>query len=545
MHLYHNILVIIPARGGSKGIPRKNIRSLGGKPLIAYSIENALKSKFLPDVYVSSEDNEILSLSENLGAKVITRNKQDANDSTTLDPVIFHAWQAAQTVEKKYYDIVVTLQPTSPFLKTDSIDMAIEKMILDDNIDTFISAINDTHLTWKVHDGEYKPNYQKRLNRQQLPKIYKETGGFIITRAKYIKQNNRLGDKVHLFELEDKESIDIDSYSDWGLCEFYLRRKKVLFVVSGHIEIGLGHVYNTLLLANDIASHEVIFLVDSKSQLAYDKISSRNYQVYIQQEENIINDIKKLTPDVIINDCLDTDFYYIKALKDLGMKVINFEDLGSGSKETHLTINAIYSEPEKMPNHFFGYKYFCLRDEFLFTKKRTVNENVENILVTFGGVDPNNYTKKTIKSIYTYCISKDIKINVIAGYGYSDYDSIKQYKNINILKNVSNIAKHMNEADIIFTSAGRTTFEVASLSTPAIILAQNDRELTHFFADSRYGFINLGLGFNLSNKDILEQFKKLVENYNLRQRLSRKMADCDLNLGRQRVIELIKKVIEK
>ncbi|MFC6806263.1 cytidylyltransferase domain-containing protein [Methylophaga thalassica] len=95
-----NILVVIPARGGSKGIPRKNLRSLAGRPLIFYSIRNALASSFLVDVYVSSEDEEILSISEKFGAKVLKRNDEDAQDVVTLDPVIFKAYKQAEAIEK-------------------------------------------------------------------------------------------------------------------------------------------------------------------------------------------------------------------------------------------------------------------------------------------------------------------------------------------------------------------------------------------------------------------------------------------------------------
>jgi len=156
-----NILAIIPARGGSKGIPRKNLRLLNNKPLIFYSINNALKSKYITDVYVSSDDDEILTLAKKFGAKVYKRENRLADDKTTLDPVIYRAYQYAKKIENKDYDLIITLQPTSPLLKTNSIDLAIEEMLNDLSIDTMISAKNDTHLSWKFVDGKYIPNYKK------------------------------------------------------------------------------------------------------------------------------------------------------------------------------------------------------------------------------------------------------------------------------------------------------------------------------------------------------------------------------------------------
>ncbi|HIQ28383.1 MAG TPA: acylneuraminate cytidylyltransferase, partial [Sulfurovum sp.] len=448
-----NILVIIPARGGSKGIPRKNLRTLAGKPLIYYGIKTSLNSKYAPDVYVSSDDDEILSISKQIGAKTIKRNPKLAKDVTTLDPVIYDAYNQAVEIENKKYDLIITLQPTSPLLKSSSLDKAIEILVNNDEIETVIAATDDTHLTWKKENDQFLPNYKERVNRQYLTPIYKETGGFLITRSNVISGKNRIGKNVELHLLNDGENIDIDTYEDWNLCEYYLKRKKILFVVSGYQEIGLGHVYNTLLIANDILNHNIAFLVDSKSQLAYDKISSKNYTVYMQKNESIVEDIKLLNPDVIINDKLDTEASYITDLKSLRMKVINFEDLGTGAKEADLVINAIYPEKEILANHYFGHDYFVLRDEFILSSPRVISKEVKNVLLTFGGVDPNNYTLKVLQSIYDYCIENGINISVVAGFGYQHYESLTAFTDIAIYKNATDISDHMKKANLIFTSA--------------------------------------------------------------------------------------------
>src|SRR5690554_148529 len=119
-------LVIIPARGGSKGIPRKNVRLMVGKPLICYSIENALNSRFDVDVVVSTDDEEIARLASSQGAKVIIRPTKLATDIVTLDPVINHAVVEIEKEKQIRYDVVITMQPTSPLLKKDTLDAAIE-----------------------------------------------------------------------------------------------------------------------------------------------------------------------------------------------------------------------------------------------------------------------------------------------------------------------------------------------------------------------------------------------------------------------------------
>lgn len=538
-----NILVIIPARGGSKGIPRKNLRLLGGKPLLYYSIKTALSSTFKPDVYVSSDDDEILNMATKFNAKTFKRHENNAHDNTTLDPVIYECFKAVEKIEGKSFDLVITFQPTSPLLKTSSLDSAIQNMLKNDETDSIISAKDSTHLSWREEKGKYVPNYSERLNRQYLTKIYSETGGFLITKSKCVCNNSRIGNEVSLHLLSNGEEIDIDTYEDWSLCEYYLAKKKILFVVTGNQKLGLGHVHNTLILANDILNHSIEFLVDKNSELAFQKISTFNYPCFIQEEDNIIDDIKKRNPDLIINDRLDTSLEYMHAIKSLNIKTINFEDLGPGANIADSVVNAIYPEINKSKNHFYGQDYFILRDEFFhFQKAKEIND-VNEILITFGGVDPNNYTKKVISSIYDYCMENNIEINVIAGFGYQNFDSLNSFAKINILKDIFNISDYMYNSDLIFTSAGRTIYEIASIGTPAIVLSQNERETTHFFAYEKFGFQNLGLGYDVKEKDILENFIKLVEDKIKRQEMSILMQNNELKKGRKTVQKIIQNIL--
>ncbi len=541
-----NILVVIPARGGSKGIPRKNLRSLAGQPLISYAIKRALAIQdHSTDVVVSSDDDEILSISKKLGAIALSREDILAQDHVTLDPVIFAVYKKMVALNQKDYDLIITMQPTSPLLECRSLKEAINKMIADPKIDTILSVIEDKHLTWSKKNGQFVPNYEKRVNRQALPDNYKETGGFLITRNTVMTENSRIGRNIDLQVIASREGIDIDTYEDWNLCEYLMKRKRILFVVSGYHDIGLGHVYNTLLLASDILNHEVLFLVDNKSQLAFDKIASKNYPVYMQQSEDICDDIVKLKPDCVINDRLDTFEDYIIKLKTEKISVINFEDLGQGSFHADLVINAIYPESKEIENHYYGPNYFLLRDEFLMTAPIQIAENVKTVVISFGGIDPNNYTKKVLESIYDFCTKNHIKIIVVLGPGYKAIDTLSTYNEISLYKNVSYISEIMNQADIIFTSAGRTIYEVASLGIPCIVLAQNEREMTHFFASEDNGFCHLGLGYNVNSTIIMDKFKQLVYGFEIRQKMSRALARTDLRTGRKRVIELINKILER
>jgi len=154
-----NILAIIPARGGSKGIIRKNLRLLNQKPLISYQIANAVNSQFITDVVVTSDSNEILDYSSNFPVHLRKRPADLADDKTTLDPVVNDATLYMEQEKDTEYDVVVTLQPTSPLLSLKTLDGAIENFIQED-IETMLPVVDATHLQWKEENNYVLPDYE-------------------------------------------------------------------------------------------------------------------------------------------------------------------------------------------------------------------------------------------------------------------------------------------------------------------------------------------------------------------------------------------------
>jgi spore coat polysaccharide biosynthesis predicted glycosyltransferase SpsG len=218
--------------------------------------------------------------------------------------------------------------------------------------------------------------------------------------------------------------------------------------------------------------------------------------------------------------------------------------LGKGAREADLVINSIYPEESILPKHYCGQAYFLLRDEFLLGNRPGIKQNVKEILITFGGVDPNNYTLRILSLIHRYCRENDIGINIVAGFGYDKYETISGFDNVNVYKDVNNISEHMSRADLIFTSAGRTIYEVAALGLPAIVLAQNERELLHFFANEKNGFVNLGLGAKVSDDSLVHCFVDLATNAEKRLAMSNKMKMTDFKTNRKRVNDLVNQLLE-
>ena len=238
-------VAIIPARQGSKGIPNKNIRLLNGKPLIYYSIKNAIDSKYIDEVIVSTDSKEVEIIAKQMGVNVKWRDVKLAGDEVTLDSVIYDAIKDIQC------DYVVTMQPTSPTHKVNTLDSAIEYTI-NKNLDTVISVINNPHLAWKVDENGNKiPDYKERLNRQYLPPYFLETGAFVISRKDIVTAKTRIGKNIDVYEISQQEAIDIDTFADLKYCEDKMQNQTVAFYVNGNTKRGMGHIYRCLELADE------------------------------------------------------------------------------------------------------------------------------------------------------------------------------------------------------------------------------------------------------------------------------------------------------
>jgi len=217
-------LGIIPARGGSKGIPRKNLQPLAGKPLIAWTIEAALASRFLDRVVVSTDDHEIAAVARANGAEVIMRPSHLAQDTSPTEPVLLHVLDELQAREAYVPDAVVLLQCTSPLRDSDLIDAGIQ-MWIDSGCDVVVSVAPLQHhnLCGTIGpDNRFLPEYDYncRPRSQDVPDKYSENGALYVTRTTILRQlRNRLGGDVRALVMDPVRSLDIDTPEDLALAE--------------------------------------------------------------------------------------------------------------------------------------------------------------------------------------------------------------------------------------------------------------------------------------------------------------------------------------
>lgn len=230
------VLGIVPARGGSKGIPDKNIYPLNGKPLISYTIAAAKSSRQLTRLILTSDSQEIINISSKYGLEApFIRPKELARDETPALPVIQYAVKWLKDNEDYQPDYIVLLQPTSPLRTSKHIDEAITRLINSD-ADSIVSVVKVPHnynpvSIMKLEKGFLKPylDYDENKNIRQLkPEFYARNGSAIyaFTNECLIRKNSIYGDKILAYEMEKSDSIDIDDELDLLLCEALLKRSK-------------------------------------------------------------------------------------------------------------------------------------------------------------------------------------------------------------------------------------------------------------------------------------------------------------------------------
>ena len=228
------ILAIIPARGGSKGVPGKNIKLLNGKPLLAYTSETALQSQHLTEVMVSTDDSQIAEVAKSLALTVpFLRPIELAQDATPTIDVIIHAllWYQNQNI---FFDAVCLLQVTSPFRTLTFLNEAIEK---------FISSGCDSLVSVQKVPHEYNPHWTFEVNqaghlkiatgeteiisrRQELPTAYHRDGSIYITKSEVILKTHSLYGKSTAFIESDSEFyVNIDTIEDWKKAEQMIQTK--------------------------------------------------------------------------------------------------------------------------------------------------------------------------------------------------------------------------------------------------------------------------------------------------------------------------------
>lgn len=226
----YNILGVITARGGSKGIPGKNLKEIGGKPLIAYSIDAGNKSVLITDLIVSTDSREIAEVAKKYGVRVpFMRPSELSSDDVPHLPVMQHAIREMERENNMTYDYCVILQPTSPLRLPEDIDATLEKLISSgaESAVTVVQVVQGHPIKVKRLEGDRVLPYvipeEEGKRRQDFPVAFRRSGAVYAMRRDTIMEKNRLyGDHIVGYETPKERSIDIDEPVDLVVAEYML-----------------------------------------------------------------------------------------------------------------------------------------------------------------------------------------------------------------------------------------------------------------------------------------------------------------------------------
>lgn len=531
--MHADCCVLIPAFKAGVAFPNDLMKYLGDKPLLRHAVDRAKAFVGQRHVYVVTDSREIALAAERLGVRCLCNDTLRMESASVIENLNFFLLR----IYKKYRDIVITYCYMP--LVTENMLRDAYRHYLDMDCDALVSIKQEDRKVFRDRDVDL----ERFLFDANQDRFLVEVKGFCIFASRLLARP-RADARVAPYRLSG-DMTEIRSCQDWWVCEKILRRKRIVFRVRAGAVIGLGHVYRALTLAHDISDHEVILVCDQESLPTVNSVQLCGYYpVYAFADDVLLDGILGLAPDMVVNDCLDTRREYVQELRRRGIKVVNFEDVGTGAALADLTINDLYEMHSLDGDNIrWGLEYFFLRDEFREARRNAFRPRVENLLITFGGTDQHDLTRKILAAIGDLCARNDIAVNIVTGPGYLYKDALREeiagmdYKKVYFTSATDIMSRVMENMDLAVTSNGRTVYELYHMRIPAIVISQHEREATHSFSRTEHGFVNMGCYESRTIGDkVRAELARLLDNPRYRRNLYSGMGHYDFIHSRSRIV---------
>ena len=524
------ILGIIPARGGSRGVIRKNLRGVGGRHLLARTVELVESADVCDQFVISSDDDEILAWADSRGLHTHRRGTELAGPDVTI------AETAAGVVRDLSWEgLVVVFQPTVPLRTIETIQNCLARLV-ESGGRSIATVSRERHLMWRSSDGDLAnatPLFTSRVNRQfQHDHVVRETGS---VQAIYSEDLLKCGDMVSddhlLFETDATESDDIDDVADLRRVVERVYRGHIVLRLTANRTVGSGHLHHCLQIAEHLDHHQLTFLLRECDDFAVEIIERAGWTY--QREENLARDLQDIAdsgPRILVNDILDTSVADVAVPLELKWRVVNIEDRGPGARLADLVINALYAPEPDSGNHVLnGPRFATLRTEFMGCAPKVINPRVRRVLITFGGTDPNDLARHTFSALHGRI---DAELRVIQGPAARPFEVPDGSV---VLTDIPSMAAEMMDADLVITAAGRTVYEAAATGTPVLVLSQHPRESSHAHLSLEDGVIHLGLGTLVSGEELVNKVHGVCNDVELRREMSGRLRRSIDHLGAERI----------
>jgi spore coat polysaccharide biosynthesis predicted glycosyltransferase SpsG/CMP-N-acetylneuraminic acid synthetase len=548
------VLAVVPARGGTDTVPYLNIKRLGDRALLAHTLDAARAAPSIDRLLVSTDDEKVVDVARRHGAEApFLRPPELAGDIPSLKPVIQHAVAEAEKTGPRA-DVIVVLQATTPFRPASAIEEALARLV-QGGFDSVISVTEDRTLNWRAQDGLLSPLFTREGRREEQEPLFKENGAVVALRRAALDGPSRFGARIGHLVLDKRAGFTVYDLDDFWMAERLLREPRVLFRVDGGRELGMGHVYRSLAIAEALrrsSRADVAFLMKAEQGEAIVTVSRAGHPVRVAGDgraETFLDHVRDFAPEIVINDLYShrDDAAYLRGLAHLGATTVNLVDTAADLETTEhyeQVIVSVMHEARETPEGFYsGPKYAILREQF-HGRQKDVRERPEMVLLTFGGSDPQELTVKAARALGG--LEPTVEVVAVAGPAFScrqPFDELQAAlpRRIPLIQEAGgHIAELMLAADVVLCSGGMSVYEIAALGTPGIVLGQNMREDGRMRAFAAHGTIEyLGLGTDVDEAALAAATRALLADPARRRQMSARGRALVDGLGAARAAELV------
>lgn len=494
----------------------KNTALVGGKPLVCWAIERALEASLVKEVIVSTNDPVVEGIvqSRYAGERVSVhwRPPSLATDKATIDQLAAHF-----TADELMLPLAV-LQPTTvPGRDVPHLDELLVDAAGSDA--DHLTVVTRTHepVWYQVHPGEWF-HLGERASRQDQAGLWREVGWRFHT-----AQYHAIGNQHHYRPISLPGTfVDIDTPEDVVAAEHELTRRTILFRPLCSERFGWGHLSRCMTIAARLQHHDIVWDTELVHDAGRERLRAAGW-----------NTLSPNRPDVVVLDRLDTSAREVAQWVQRGVAVVTLEDEGTGASLADATINDMYRpHPERAGRHgyHYGERFVVLRSEFVGMPPYGVGEELEKVLVTFGGTDPLGLTER----VSAWLDAAGLDVTVVVPPGREEVGRVHG----KIVENPS-MVREMARADLVVTSGGRTLYEAGAVGVPALAILQNEREARHVHLG--VGNVNLGPGYLLDGARFTEVVRAMGD-VAMRERLSDEASRGIDGRGVERVARIIEEV---
>ncbi|MGN6503191.1 MAG: PseG/SpsG family protein [Pseudolysinimonas sp.] len=478
--------IVIVAGDDPPEVPRRDFRRVGDRSLLEWTIAAAVECVGADHVVVRGADHEVGEVAAVVGVRLLPDDGDLSSLGAPADA------------------IVIEVHSGWPFVPAARLREAIDA--IEAGAASVVAVVAERRPVWRADAG-----WQR------------DAGGALVELGAF--RGRRLGrseGETAFVELVGREALEIRGFDDLEAARHWVGRLSIVIRTDAARELGMGHVYRSLALAYELAPHQLLIVTSQDKPLGGQFFDRTPFaHVAVASDEAFLGGVAEADADLVILDILDTEDALIERIRAArpGVKVVSFEDHGSGSHEVDLLVCDIYENPAvPRARQLVGIRHALLSPSFE-TVPRTSREpgEVDEVLILFGGTDPSGLAEKSLRALEA--IGFGGHVTVVRGLGADPLDISGFALDAEVRTDVSNMAALMATADLALSSAGRTLAELASIGVPTLCLAQNEKELRHTHSTPDHGVVMLGLGSEVPDAVLADALRELIGDVEQRRRL--------------------------